>query len=93
MHQNLCPDVLDTLRRAEDCAARAKRETNPELQREFYDMESRWLRLARSFQFAEQLRTFTAHREDQAENDRELATRLDSLKDKLNGGETASGTE
>jgi hypothetical protein len=39
MLQNLSPDVRDCLRRAEDCAVRAKRKTNLELQREFFEME------------------------------------------------------
>jgi hypothetical protein len=90
MLQNLSPDVRECLRRAEDCAARAKRETNTELQREFFEMEMRWLKLARSFQFAEQLRTFTIHREGEADRDRDLTARLNSLKRILDGGENGS---
>jgi len=48
-----------------ECAKRAKLEPNPALQRDFIDMEARWLKLARSYQFAEQLQTFTSHNEGQ----------------------------
>jgi hypothetical protein len=40
-------------------------EPNPALQRDFIDMELRWLQLARSYQFLDQLRTFSAGHENQ----------------------------
>jgi len=62
MLQNLSSDVPECLQRARECAERAQ---NPALQRDFIDMEARWLKLARSYQFAEQLQTFTSHNEGQ----------------------------
>src|SRR5215472_10360095 len=61
MLQNLSSNVRECLQRAKECAERAKLEPNPALQRDFIDMEARWLKLARSYQFAEQLQTFTSH--------------------------------
>jgi hypothetical protein len=84
MLQNLSADVSDCLRRAEECAARAKCEPNPAAQRDFYEMELRWLRLARSFQFTEQLRTFQTHQERL--QDRQLTERLERLRGKLSSG-------
>ena len=55
----------ECLQRAKECAERAKHAQNPALQRDFIDMEARWLKLARSYQFAEQLQTFTSHNEGQ----------------------------
>jgi hypothetical protein len=80
MLQNLSPEVSECLRRAEDCAARAKCEPNPALQRDYIDMESRWLKLAHSYQVAEQLQTFTSHNKQQ---NGELTNRLEQLKRKL----------
>jgi hypothetical protein len=40
---------------------RAKIERDPSLVRDFLDMERRWLKLARSYQFSEQLETFHKH--------------------------------
>jgi hypothetical protein len=53
--------VRECLRRAEESAQRAKVEPDPALARDFLDMERRWLSLARSYQFAEQVETFTNH--------------------------------
>jgi hypothetical protein len=69
------------LRRAEDCAERARCEPNPALQRDFFDMELRWLRLARTYQLAGQLRTFTSHNDQQRG---ELTERLEQLRRKPN---------
>jgi hypothetical protein len=82
MLETVLAEVRDCLRHAEDCAERAKREPNPELQRDFFDMEQRWLRLARSYQFAEQLRTFTSYN---AQQRGKLAERLELLKRMLEG--------
>jgi hypothetical protein len=56
--ENLSQEVCECVRHAEDCAERAKREPNPTIERDFLDMERRWLRLARSYQFAAQLKRF-----------------------------------
>jgi hypothetical protein len=47
----------------QETAERAKLEPNPALQRDFIDMKAR--KLARSYQFAERLQTFTSHNEGQ----------------------------
>ena len=65
MLQNLSSNVRECLQRAKECAERAKHAQNPALQRDFIDMEARWLKLARSNQFSEQLQTFTSHNEGQ----------------------------
>jgi exonuclease VII large subunit len=46
-------------------------------------MELRWLKLARSYQFAEQLRTFTSHNNQQRG---QLTERLEQLRRKLETG-------
>ena len=61
MLQNLSQQVRECLQHAEDCAHRAKIEPHPNLARDFVDMERRWLGLARSWQFSEQLDTFSKH--------------------------------
>jgi hypothetical protein len=77
MLQNLSPDVLQCLRQADDCATRARCEPDPALRRDFFDMELRWFKLARSYQYAEQLKTFTSHNKQRAE---ELTQQLEQLK-------------
>jgi hypothetical protein len=77
MLQNLSSNVRECLQRAKECAERAKLEPNPALQREFIDMEARWHELARSYQFAEQLQTFTSHNEGQRTM---LSERLEQLR-------------
>ena len=69
MLQTLSPEVRECLRHAEDCAQRAKIEPDPTVQRDFFDMERRWLKLARSYQYLEQISSFTA-------NDQQLRTSL-----------------
>lgn len=83
MLENLTKDVQECLRRARDCAERAKSEPDPAIQRDFFDMEGRWLKLARSFQFLEQLQTGSAHN-----GVGELSDRLDQLNQRL--GKTAN---
>ena len=61
MLENLSEQVRDCLRRAEDCAERAKREPNPSFKCDLLEMERRWLKLARSYQFLEQLSSFTTY--------------------------------
>jgi hypothetical protein len=80
MLANLSAEARECLQHAEDCAKRAQTEPNPALQRDFIDMEMRWLKLARIYQLAEQLHTFTAHDERQHG---ELSERLEQLKRKL----------
>ena len=61
MLQNLSQQVRECLQHAEDCAHQAEVEPDPNLARDFLDMERRWLGLARSWQFSEQLDTFSKH--------------------------------
>jgi hypothetical protein len=80
MLANLSVEVHECLRHARDCAERAKIEPSPALQRDYIDMERRWLKLARSYQLYERLQTFSAHDEQQRG---ELSDRLEKLKSKL----------
>jgi hypothetical protein len=77
MLQNLSPEVRYCLRHAEDCAERARREPDASLQRDFFDMETRWLKLARSYQFLDQLNDFTSYN---AQQRRTLSERLQRLR-------------
>ncbi|PWT82634.1 MAG: hypothetical protein C5B58_07905 [Acidobacteria bacterium] len=61
MLENLSEQVRECLRRAEDCAERLKRELNPDSKKDFLEMEDRWLKLARSYQFLDQLSSFTTY--------------------------------
>jgi hypothetical protein len=80
MLQDLSPEVRECLRHAEDCAQRAKIEPNPTVQRDFFDMERRWLKLARSYQYLEQLSSFTAHNQQLRAS---LSERLKQLDDQI----------
>ena len=73
MLANLSGEVRECLQRAEQCAARAKIEPNPALQRDFIDMELRWLHLARSYRFLDQIGIASAEPEKQRG---ELSVRL-----------------
>jgi hypothetical protein len=77
MLENLREEVRECLRHAEECAARAKIEPHPAIQRDFIDMELRWLKLARSYQFLNHLRTFSAEHDKQTG---ELSVRLEQLR-------------
>jgi hypothetical protein len=80
MLEHLAEEVRECVERAGECAARAKMEPNPALQRDFIDMELRWLQLARSYQFLDQLRTVSAGHEKRRG---ELSVRLERLKRKF----------
>lgn len=68
MLEHLSEQVRECVKRAEECAARAKIEPNPTLQHDFIDMELRWLQLARSYQFLDQLGIFLVEHKKQREN-------------------------
>jgi hypothetical protein len=72
MPNNLSEPVRDCLRRAEDCAYSAKIEPDPFLARDYLAMERRWLSLARSYQFAEQLEFFSKHAKKRREELNEI---------------------
>ena len=76
MLQILGRQVRECLQHAEDCAHRAKVEPDPNLQRDFLMMERRWLSLARSYQFAEQLDTFSTHNKNRRKDVDEALNRL-----------------
>jgi hypothetical protein len=77
MLANLNAEVRECLWRAEDCSERAKIELNPAMQRDYMEMERRWLKLARSYQLFERMQTFSAHEDPQRG---ELSDRLELLK-------------
>jgi hypothetical protein len=79
MSKNPSEQVRECLRHADDCAERAGREPNPDIQRDFLEMENRWLKQAFICQLLEQLALFTTpNNQSRAELSRRLA-RLDRL--------------
>ena len=76
MLENVSEHVRECLRRAEESAGRAKRESNPDIQRDFLEMEGRWLKLALSYQFLERLGSFTSYNNQKRT---ELSRRLEQL--------------
>ncbi len=60
MLNNLSAQIRECLRHAEDCARQAAAQSCPKLKEDFLDMERRWLFLARSYEFTEQLTDFSA---------------------------------
>ena len=60
MLQNLTDEVDECLQRAGHCRQCAEAALDPNTKADFLDMERRWLSLARSYEFSEQLSRFTA---------------------------------
>jgi hypothetical protein len=58
MLDNLNEELRGCFRHAEECARKAREATRPKLREDFLEMERRWLRLAHSYQFARQLKSF-----------------------------------
>ncbi|MGB6538556.1 MAG: hypothetical protein WBF58_21650 [Xanthobacteraceae bacterium] len=58
MLQNLSAAVRECLEHAEDCARQAKVQGDPTLRQDFIDLEGRWLKLARSYEFTDRLESF-----------------------------------
>lgn len=58
MLQKTREDVAFCYQRAEESRRMGSRETDPARRREYADMETRWIKLAISYQFAEQLNTY-----------------------------------
>jgi hypothetical protein len=52
---NMSARVRECVRHAEECARQAKAQKNPKFRQDFLDLERRWLRLARSYDFTERL--------------------------------------
>ena len=58
MLNKLSEQIRGCLEHAEDCARKAAAQTDPQLKQDFLDVERRWLLLARSYGFTEQLTDF-----------------------------------
>ena len=58
MLQNLSTEIRDCLNHAEDCARQAKLQPDPQLRQDFFDLEQRWRKLARSYEFAGRISAF-----------------------------------
>jgi hypothetical protein len=56
---SLSDQVRECLRHAEDCARQASSHSDPRLRQDFLEMEARWLKLARSYEFTERLADFS----------------------------------
>ncbi len=83
MLQNLSQQVRECLRHAEDCAHRTKVEPHPNLQRDYLMMERRWLSLARSYQFTEQLDVFSKHNKKQSREADQALKRLTEAAERM----------
>jgi hypothetical protein len=59
MLQDLSNEIRECYQRAGDCRRRAEETTDPATKRDFLEMEKRWLSLARSYDFADQISRFT----------------------------------
>jgi len=57
--KNLSEEVRVCYQHAEDCARKAVAQTNPKIKADFWDLELRWLFLARSCEFTERLTDFS----------------------------------
>ena len=68
MLNNLSEQVRDCLKHAEDCARQAAAQTDPRLKEDFLDLERRWLHLARSYEFTEQLGDFSSETRRKADD-------------------------
>jgi hypothetical protein len=83
MLQNLSEQVRNCLQHAEHCAHRATAEPDPNLQRDYLMMERRWLSLARSYQFSEQLDTFSTHNKNRRKEADEALNRLSEQAERM----------
>ena len=57
---NLSREVRECRLYAEHCADRARLQSDPQLRRDFLEMQRRWLSLARSYEFSERLEFLSA---------------------------------
>ena len=76
MLQNVSEQVRTCLRHAEQCGYRAKIEPDPNLARDYLDIERRWLNLARSYQFSESLEVFSKHNRKRQNDATEILDQL-----------------
>jgi hypothetical protein len=66
MLENPSEKVRNCLRHAEQCGHRAKIEPDPNLARDYLDMERHWRSLARSYQFSESFNIFLERQQEKA---------------------------
>ena len=59
MPKNVSEEIRECYRHAEDCARKAATQTDPKRKENFFELEQRWLFLARSWEFAERLTDFS----------------------------------
>jgi hypothetical protein len=59
MLKNLSEQVRECYMHAEHCAQQAGLQTDPKLKNDFFEMEERWLTLARSYEFTHRLESFS----------------------------------
>jgi hypothetical protein len=59
MLQKLTEEIAECYRQARECRERAKQSPDPTTKEDFFNMERRWLSLARNYEFAERLSRFT----------------------------------
>jgi hypothetical protein len=91
---HLSEQVRSYLRHAEQCGQRAKIEPDPNLAREYLDMEQRWLKLARRYQFSESLEAFSKQnkkRQDEAIDRAMMIARREPSKRSSKKGKTRLG--
>ena len=73
MLNSLSEHVRECLRHAEDCARQAAAQACPKTKEDFFDLERRWLALARSYDFTERLDVFCGETKRQAADLPELS--------------------
>jgi hypothetical protein len=61
--RNLSKEIRDCYARAAHCDEKAKSSFTPEMRADFLRLRDSWLKLARSYEFAEQLRDFSRETE------------------------------
>jgi hypothetical protein len=59
MLRNLSEEIRECHQHAEDCARSAAAQTDPKIKDDFFNLEIRWLFLARSYEFTERLGDFS----------------------------------
>lgn len=63
MLKSLSKEICDCHARADACAEKAKNAFNEEMREDFLRLQDSWLKLARSYEFAERLIDFTRETE------------------------------
>jgi hypothetical protein len=59
MLASVSKQAQECYQRAEECAKQAAATHDPQLRQDYLDSQYRWMRLARSYEFAERLNRFT----------------------------------